>query len=220
MQNVAQIEHARSELYSGVISDTLDSLGYRAQALGPDIRPLDRSMVLCGYARTGQYIGLAEYEPSENPYELEIALVDDLGPGDVAVLSCFQLRQVVPWGELLTTASIARGAAGCLTDGLARDSRRICEMGFPVFSMGLAPLDTRGRGKMISMDRPINIGGVKICAGDLVFGDCDGALVIPSRIVDDVLAKALKKVRAENVTRDELKRGIKLTEVYAKHGVL
>jgi regulator of RNase E activity RraA len=177
-------------------------------------------MVLCGYARTGQYIGLAEYDPGEDPYELEIALVDDLAAGDVAVLGCFQLPKVVPWGELLTTASLARGAVGCLTDGLARDSRQICQLGFPVFSAGLCPLDTRGRGKMISMDRAVTIANVKVRSGDLVFGDCDGVLIIPADIATDVLTNALKKVRTENAFREELKQGAKLRDVYAKHGIL
>ena len=60
--------------------------------------------------------------PGENPYEVEIALVDDLKPGDVAVLACDgPTERIAPWGELLSTASVARGAAGCITDGLVRD---------------------------------------------------------------------------------------------------
>ena len=220
MRDIKRIQDARRGLYSGVISDTLDALGHPNQALPPNIRPLDRGMVMCGYARTGQYIGLAEYDPREDPYELEIALVDDLDAGDIAVLGCFQLPQVVPWGELLTTAGMTRGAVGCLTDGLARDSRQICKLGFPVFSAGLAPLDTRGRGKMISMDRVVTIAGVKVRPGDLIFGDCDGVLILPADIATDVLADALKKVRKENAFREELKQGAKLKDVYAKHGIL
>ena len=124
------------------------------------------------------------------------------------------------WGELLTTASLMRGAAGCVTDGLARDSRRICKLGFPVFSAGVAPLDTRGRGKMITMDRAVALGPANVRPGDLVFGDRDGALVIPAEVAEETLARAFEKVRGEDVTRRELKRGAKLAEVYARHGVL
>ena len=102
----------------------------------------------------------------ENPYELEIRLVDDLKPGDVAVFACGgPTDRIAPWGELLTTAAMARGAAGCVTDGLVRDVRHIRKMKFPVFHGGIGPLDSKGRSRMIEMDRPVVCAGVRVCVG-------------------------------------------------------
>jgi regulator of RNase E activity RraA len=115
---------------------------------------------------------------------------------------------------------MARGAAGCVTDGLVRDVRQIRRMKFPVFNGGIGPLDSKGRGRMIEMDRPIICAGVKVCAGDSVFGDVDGVVVIPQGISDQVFAKALDKAARENRTRDELRQGRLLSEVYARYGVL
>jgi regulator of RNase E activity RraA len=120
----------------------------------------------------------------------------------------------------LSTAAHARGAGGCVTDGLVRDVRSIRAMGFPVFSGGIGPLDTRYRGMMMEADVPARIGGVKVESGDLVFGDVDGLVIIPKEIATDVVAKAMEKVAAENMTRDELKKGLLLKEVYEKYGVL
>ena len=119
------IETARRSLYAAVLSDVLDGLGYRHQVLPPSIRPLDERVVLCGRARTGLYPRRLSRADRPQPYELEIALIDDLKPGDVPVLACGRSGRIAPWGELLTTASMARGAHGCVTDGLVRDTSAI-----------------------------------------------------------------------------------------------
>jgi regulator of RNase E activity RraA len=157
----------------------------------------------------------------ENPYEVEIALVDDLKPGDVAVLACGgPTDRIAPWGELLSTASRARGAAGCVTDGLVRDVRQIREMGFPVFHGGIGPLDTKGRARMMERDIPVECGGVHVRSGDMVFGDVDGVVIIPQERAAEVIARAQEKVRGEDSTRAELEQGRLLAEVFAKYRIL
>ena len=74
-----------------------------------------------------------------------------------------------PWGELLTTAAKARDAAGCVTDGLVRDVRLIREMRFPVFSGGIGPLDSKGRGVVMAIGVPVECGGVPTRPGDWIF---------------------------------------------------
>jgi regulator of RNase E activity RraA len=208
-------------LYTAVLSDVMDEMGYFNQALRPFVRPLDEALSFIGRARTGLYAQTHSVLDGENPYELEIRLVDDLKPGNVAVFACDgPTDRIAPWGELLTTAAKARGAAGCVTDGLVRDVRHIRKMQFPVFHGGIGPLDSKGRGRMIEMDRPVVCAGVRICAGDTVFGDVDGVVVVPQAISDQVFAKAQEKVTHENRTRDELREGRLLSDVYSKYGVL
>ena len=208
-------------LYTAVLSDVMDEMGYFNQALRPFVRPLDDALSFMGRARTGLYTETYSVLAGENPYELEIRLVDDLKPGDVVVFACGgPTDRIAPWGELLTTAAKSRGAAGCVTDGLVRDVRHIRKMQFPVFHGGIGPLDSKGRGRMIEMDRPIVCAGARVCAGDTVFGDVDGVVVIPEAISDQVFAKALEKVTHENRTRGELREGRLLSEVYSKYGVL
>jgi len=93
-------------------------------------------------------------------------------------------------------------------------------MKFPVFHGGIAPLDSKGRGKVVAIDVPIECAGVRIEPGDLIFGDVDGIVVVPRRLEDKVLARALEKASGENVTRDELLRGAKLKDVYDRYGIL
>lgn len=208
-------------LYSAVLSDVLDEFGRPNQAMQPFVRPLDEASVLFGPARTGLYMNTYAVAEGENPYEVEIALIDDLKPGDVAVFGCAgPTTRIAPWGELLTTAATMRGAVGCVTDGLVRDVRQIRAAGFPVFHGGIGPLDSRGRGKMVALDVPIACGGAPVCPGDLVFGDADGVVVIPHDIAEQVIPAALKKVDGEDRTRRELLAGALLRDVYEKYGVL
>lgn len=208
------------ELYAAVLSDVLDEVGLRSQAMPPRIRPLDDGLVMVGFARTGRFEEVEGVTPGENPYELEIRIIDALTPGDVMVFDCGGSDKIAPWGELLTTASLARGAVGAVTDGFARDVRGIRQMRFPVYHGGIAPLDSKGRGKVVAIDEAITCAGVRIEPGDLVFGDVDGVVVVPRVAEEEVVARALHKVRSENVTRDELRNGAKLKDVFDRYGVL
>ncbi len=214
------LARARERLFTAVLSDTLDALGHMHQAFRPNIRPLDEALVMIGRARTGLYSEVYSVEAGENPYALEIALIDDLAPGEIPVLACQGSPRIAPWGELLTTASIARGAAGCVTDGLVRDIRQIRQLGFPVFHGGIGPLDSKGRGKVIAIDVPVSCGGVHVRSGDLIMGDADGIVVIPVEIERQCLEKALEKVEGEDRSRAELQAGSKLADVFARHGIL
>jgi regulator of RNase E activity RraA len=214
------LSSVRERLYTAVLSDILDELGYRDQAMPPSIRPLDESLVLAGFARTGAYREVYRVNPGENPYELEIALIDDLKTDDVAVFGCGGSTRIAPWGELLTTASRARGAAGCVTDGFVRDIRQIRALTFPVFHGGIAPLDSKGRGMVAEIDTPIRCAGVAIAPGDLIVGDADGVVVVPRAIEAEALRRAFEKVSSEDRTREELARGVKLKDVFDRYRVL
>jgi 4-hydroxy-4-methyl-2-oxoglutarate aldolase len=157
----------------------------------------------------------------ENPYEVEIALVDDLAPGDVVVLACDgPTERIAPWGDLLSTACVARGAVGCVTDGLVRDVKQIREMRFAVFCGGIGPLDTKGRARMVERDVPVICAGVTVRRGDLVFGDVDGVVIIPHEVEQDVVRLALDKVAGENLSREALHRGKRLADVFHRLGIL
>ena len=218
----ADLARLKTVLYSAVLSDTLDSLGFTAQALRPFVRPLDDGLVMIGRARTGRFVPVEAPTPGENPYELEIALVDDLQAGDVAVLACGgPTESMGPWGELLSTAARARGAVGCVTDGLVRDVRQIRDDELSGVPRRHRPARLRRAGRgWWTMDVPVMCGGRDVRKGDIVFGDVDGVVVIPQEIADDVIARALDKVSGETTVRTELEGGASLAETFQKYGIL
>lgn len=209
------------ELYAAVLSDVMDDLGLADRAMKPFVRPLQDGKAMFGRARTGNYANVYGRRPGVNPYELEIRLVDDLKPGEIVVLGCDgPTERIAPWGELLSTAANYRGAAGCVTDGLVRDVAHIKSIGFPVYNGGIAPLNSAGRAEIVAIDEPVECAGVLVRSGDYVFGDSDGVVVIPQERAAEVFEIALRQVNSESKTREELRNGLTLRQVYDKYGVL
>ena len=217
---MADLKEIREKLFCALLSDVLDALGCVDQAMPARIRPLDEASVMVGRARTALFADIYEVTPNVNPYELEIALIDSLNPDEIPVFACGATGRIAPWGELLSTASKSRGAAGALMDGMVRDIRAIRTMGFPVFHGGIGPLDSKGRGKIVALDVPIECAGVKVAPGDLIFGDADGVVVVPQALEAQALEAAFEKLKGERNTLAELRAGAKLGDVYAKYGVL
>jgi 4-hydroxy-4-methyl-2-oxoglutarate aldolase len=173
-----------------------------------------------GRARTAAFMEVYHVPQGSNPYELEIALIDSLKPGEIPVFACSNPERIAPWGELLSTASRVRGASGALMDGCVRDIKAIRSMRFPVFHGGIAPLDSRGRGRIMAIDEPIECAGVPVASGDLLFGDADGVVVIPQAAEEEVLRLAFEKVKGERSTLSDLQRGDSLGAVFARYGIL
>jgi regulator of RNase E activity RraA len=217
---LTELAEIRSRLFASLLSDVMDGLGHMNQAMPARIRPIDDASIMVGRARTALFMDVYAANQGENPYENEIALIDGLMPDQIPVFACGATGRIAPWGELLSTAAKARGAAGALMDGLVRDIRAIRTMGFPVFHGGIGPLDSKGRGKVMAIDVPVECAGVRVCPGDLIFGDADGVVVVPQAIEAAVLAAAFEKLKGEKSTLADLRAGIPLGEVYAKYGVL
>ena len=205
-------------LYTSVISDILDQLGYRNQSMRADINPLWDGAVVAGRAHT--LLSVDVFEVEENPYENEIAAVDSVKINDVLVAGTNGSTRTVLWGELLSTASRARGARGVVIDGYTRDLGRIREMRFPIFATGTRPLDSKGRSTVLEFGRSVMCGDVLVREGDIVMADVDGVVVIPQEIESEAIEMSLAKASAEDTVRDELLDGALMADVYRKYGVL
>jgi 4-hydroxy-4-methyl-2-oxoglutarate aldolase len=208
------------KLYVAVISDILDSLGFRNQVLQPGVVPAqpDPSRVLVGRAAT-LLVG-PQYEVVEQPYTNQIGAIDALKPGDVVVSGVSGMTNVAVWGELFSNAAKARGARGFLTDGCHRDTRMVLDLGFPVFSRGPRPVDISGRGTVISIGRPVEVAGVVVRPGDVVFAEVDGVVIIPQGVAEETMSRAFEKVAKEDGAREDLRDGRLLSEVWSKYRVL
>lgn len=204
------------KLYTPVVADVLDRLGYRNQFMRADIRPLFPSAKLAGFALTVHTAPSTVLAPAE-PYKGELAAVDALGALDVMVVSTCDWSY---WGELLSTAARYRGCRGIVIDGYTRDTQAIIEMGFPVFCRGIHPADSLGRLDVLGHNVPIVCGGVTVMPGDLVLADHDGIAVVPSGIAEKALTAAEEKVRGENMVRKKLAEGMSCTEAFKRYGIL
>ena len=208
----------KEKLYSGVVADILDQLGYKNQAMDPGIHPLKDDDVVVGPAFT--VLAVDVFDEPEKPYEMEFKSVDALSKDEVLVATTNGSVSSGFWGELLTTAAVGHGATGCVLDGLSRDTRVIRKMNFSLFLRGTNPLDSKGRTDVIRNQCTITCGGVTVRPGDIIFGDYDGVVVIPKEVAEECVKLAFEKVSAENVVRDELLAGASAEEVYNKYHIL
>lgn len=212
------LDMIRETLYSAVICDALDSLGYRNQSPRVQIQAMTGQSVLVGRCKTTLWADMMHEDPS--PYELELIAVDGCKPDDVMIAAAGGSMRSGIWGELLSTAARNSGCIGAIVDGAVRDTTKMTQMGFPCFARGVSPYDSQNRQRVINVDVPVEIEGVTFNPGDLMMIDADGIVVVPQAVEEEALERAWTKVHDENITRDAIKQGMKATEAYAKYGIL
>ena len=212
------LKAVKNSLYSGILCDVLDGLGYRNQALSNAIYGLTEDTIIFGPAFTS--IGTQVYSMPENPLIAQTRVVDQLGEGEIYVLVTRGEYNCAVFGELFATAINQRGGAGVLLDAYARDIKALKEMNFPLFYRGKNPKTSKGRCEINECQIPITIDGVTINPGDYIFGDTDGVVVIPKERIDEVLDRAFALIDDENRVRTHLLQGDSLEKVYTEIGAI
>jgi regulator of RNase E activity RraA len=182
------------------------------------MRPLTRTRRVHGRVFTARAVAVTEVPPE--PYKLQIAAVDALTRGDVLVVDGQETRTCAFWGELLTTACVHKGVHGVVMSACTRDIWKIDELGFPVFGIGCHPADDKGRLEVVEVGGEITIAGVRTKTGDLIIGDEDGVVIIPSEAAPETLRRASEKVARENQERRALAAGMPLGEAFKRFGIL
>jgi 4-hydroxy-4-methyl-2-oxoglutarate aldolase len=205
-------------LHPAVVADCLDREGVRHQVLDPHVRPLTPAMRIAGFAATVHCVEVDAVPASRDDwYRNELASVDALEPGDVIVVSTCRGSY---WGELLSTAARFRGSHGAVLDAYTRDTLALIEMGFPVFAAGIHCADSLGRIDVDEFDVPITCAGVLVEPGDLVLGDHDGVVVVPAAIGEAIVELAEEKMRGESLVREQLAKGMPVSEAFRAYGVI
>lgn len=216
----------RSRLFPAVVGDILDTMGFLRQFLHPHIRPVSNDMVIAGRAMPVlETLCFSAVEDegklplSRQPFGLLFEALDDLRPNEVYVATgC--APQFALWGGLMTTRAMHLKAAGAVLDGFSRDTTEVLELGLPVFSYGGYAQDQGPRGKVVDYRIGVEINGVRVNPGDIVFGDRDGVLIIPKEAEEEAIRKALEKASTENRVREAIKGGMSTVEAFRTFGVM
>ena len=206
----------KERLYTPVVGDILDAMGYAHQFLPAGIHPLRDDMKIAGRACT--VLECDVFEPQKNPFGLLTEALDQLEKNDVYIAT--GAHNSALWGELLTAAARKRGAVGAVLDGYTRDTPQVLQQNFPVFARARWAQDSSIRTNVIDFRCTIEIGGVTIHNGDLVFADMDGVLIIPREAAGECLEKALEKAAGEKLVRRAIEEGMSATEAFRKFGIL
>ena len=206
----------KERLYTPVVGDILDAMGYAHQFLPAGIHPLRDDMKIAGRACT--VLECDVFEPQKKPFGLLTEALDQLEKNDVYIATGAHNSALC--GELLTAAARKRGAVGAVLDGYTRDTPQVLQQNFPVFARARWAQDSSIRTNVIDFRCTIEIGGVTIHNGDLVFADMDGVLIISSEAAGECLEKALEKAAGEKLVRRAIEEGMSATEAFRKFGIL
>lgn len=216
----------REHLYTAVVGDIMDMMDLKDQFLPPAIQPLREDMVLAGRAMPvleadddgGEGPGRRN-ELMNQPFGLMLDALDDLRRDEVYICAGASPTYAL-WGELMSTCAINRGAAGAVVDGYSRDTPGVLRLGLPVFSHGRYARDQRPRGKVMDFRCRIELGGVTVRPGDIVFGDIDGVCVVPREAEEEVLRRAWEKAHGEKQVFTAIQNGMGAREAWDTYGIL
>ena len=192
----------------------------------PQIRPLRDDMVVIGRAMTvleadvfDENIASPNNPIMAKSFGLMLEALDDLKPNEVYVCTGASPRYAL-WGELMSARAISLGAAGAVVDGYLRDTHGILELNFPAFAYGSYAQDQGPRGKVMDFRVPLEIDGVRINSGDIIFGDVDGVLVVPKEAETEIFVSAIEKARGEKLVRQAIEAGMGAAEAFKKFGIM
>jgi regulator of RNase E activity RraA len=224
--DLALFRICRKELFTAVVGDVMDKLQLRRQFLPPQIQPLRSDMVVVGRALPVLEADVFDeaHPGSANPllskpFGLMLEALDDLKINEIYICTGASPTYAL-WGELMSTRAAKLGAVGAVVDGYSRDTAGILAMNFPTFSYGRYAQDQSPRGKVIDFRVPLEIGGVTVRNGDIVFGDIDGVCVIPREVEQEVFTKALEKARGEKLVKKAIEAGMSARDAFDKFGIL
>jgi regulator of RNase E activity RraA len=205
------------ELYTPVVGDVLDGLGFTHQFLPQPIQPLREEMKLTGRAMPVVMIDV--FGKQKQPFGKLTEALDQLQPGEIYLASGGDMRCAY-WGEILTATARKRGALGAVINGFHRDTPKVLEQSWPVFSRGRFAQDSAVRTQVADFRVSVEIGQVSVHPGDLVFGDLDGVIIVPKAVEVEVVERALAKARGEKLVRSEIEAGMSSSAAFKKYGIL
>jgi regulator of RNase E activity RraA len=218
---------AKQELFTALVGDVLDKLGFLHQFLPQQLKPLDPKMVIIGRAmpvlETDVFdeVVVGTHNPiMQKPFGLMFEALDSLQENEVYVCTGSSPKYAL-WGELMSVRAIKLKAAGAVMNGFSRDTNQILNLNFPTFSLGSYAQDQGARGKVIDYRVAIEWDHIRISPGDIIFGDRDGVLVIPKEIEEEAFTRALEKARVEKLVLKTLQNdGMSSVDAFCKFGIM
>ena len=134
------------------------------------------------------------------------AVMDQVQPGEILVLTMPEPEPVALIGELLATQAQVRQVAGILVDAAVRDTEELQSLGLPIWTRWIR---VRGATKthVGTINETITVGDASIAAGDLILLDADGALALAAERVLAVLEASRARARGETTLRAQLQAG-------------
>lgn len=142
------------------------------------------------------------------------AAIEAMPEGCIAVADAMGVTDAGIFGDILCARMKKRGVIGLVSDGVVRDLAGVRATGLPVWCQGSAAPASVTSLTFVSWQEPIACGGVAVFPDDVIVVDDDGAVLIPQKLVDDVVALAPEQERQEAWIMAEVEKGASLPGLY------
>lgn len=209
------LDNIKNQINSCMLSDILDDLNMSNQIIN-HLKPNLEQAKIFGRAKTLKLRALKEGEDFQGIYNA-LQSYKTIVPNDIIVIEN-DVNEFAYFGELNANLAIRSGASGAIVGGMTRDSAAVAKLGLPVFAEGTKCRDVRGRATTESVNKPISISGVTIKAGDLIFADSEGIVVIPKNLESQVLGIAFNIIKKESSVLLDIANGISVDELVNRNG--
>src|ERR1700722_12573165 len=147
----------QNRLTTPLIGDILDRERCWHQFLPQTIKPLNPSQTILGRAMP---VRIADCTgPQARPFGKLTDALDDLQPGEIYLATGGSMN-CAAWGEIMTATARTRGGAGAVINGFHRDTPRVLEQNWPVFSRGGFAQDAGVRSRVVDFRCPVEMEGV------------------------------------------------------------
>jgi len=142
------------------------------------------------------------------------AAIEAMPPGCIAVVDAMGVTDAGIFGDILCARMHKRGVAGLVTDGVVRDVAGVLGSGLPVWCQGVAAPPSVAGLTFVNWQEPIGCGGVAVFPDDVVMVDADGAVLIPTALLDYVADVGPEQERLEGWIMGEVEKGAALPGLY------
>ncbi|NQU56121.1 MAG: RraA family protein [Rhodospirillales bacterium] len=143
-------------------------------------------------------------------------------PGDVIVVDAGGETETSVCGGLMGGLAINRGILGMIIDGAGRDIDELADIGWPILTRAITARGTHtmfsGRKEDVSINVPIQCGGVVVNPGDMVIADETGVTIVPNDRLEETLKLAKEQADREQVTREWVAKGKTVEDLLAEFG--
>ena len=192
------------------ISDAMDKLRlfgalYHIKAVVPDT-------YVCGQAFTVHYVPNGTVKGTVGDF------IDDILPGEVAVIDNNGRDDCTVWGDIMSIYASQHGIAGTVIDGVCRDINVIRKLKYPIYTKGTYMVTGKDRVHVDKVGGTISIAGIQVNPGDLVCGDNTGVVIVPFERAEEVLAVAKSIEKTEQQILSRVRAGMKLKDARKETG--
>ena len=205
--NDISIESQFLKFPTSMVSDSLDEIGINGAISGVSAQRYDQDRIV------GRALPVKFKKKSDDPKAWRFGggvgkpleqVLKTMSSGQIVVMDLDGALNATAWGGLASKLAQKKGVLGTIMHGTCRDLEEIRECGYPVWAKGVCPRRSRNEFTFGSINEPVVITDVRICANDIIIADLSGVVCVPEKKINEVLSLLKKISNQERILEDQV----------------